>query len=89
MNSKDLNGKKEFLYNIISKGQFHDAFAYLKAVSESLLTWETTDKLKLAEDNYLRMLDYAVDGVDDPSRETFLDNLADYPCEIFFYIFRE
>lgn len=77
MNSKDLNGKKEFLYNIISKGQFHDAFAYLKAVSESLLTWETTDKLKLAEENYLRMLDYAVDGVDDPSRETFLDNLAD------------
>lgn len=77
MTLKDIIEQRPRLQSLIAKGRLHDAFSLILGLSESLMLWEITDKIKTAESNYRFMLGYAVEGIADSTRTDFIENLGE------------
>lgn len=77
MKLEDLIREKESFKTLIKKGNLHDAFSMLLGLSESMMQWEISDRIKTLEGNYLLMLDYAVKGVADENRSIFAEELGE------------
>lgn len=55
--------------NYVAQKRLRDAFGLLRHYSASLGDWRITDRIDHLEQSYSMMLRYAIDGVDDPSRD--------------------
>lgn len=83
MNSNDIIKQRIKIQNLIITGNLFEAFRLLHGISESLLFWEITEKIKTAEENYKLMLQYAVKGVEDPDRDYFIESTGDKLLTLF------
>ncbi len=76
MAENNIPNKKETFRMLLSKGRIHDAIRLLRSVSEQNMTWEITDEVNKVDSSYSYLLQYAIDGVDDPQRNDIYNNLV-------------
>ncbi|MBD5365963.1 MAG: tetratricopeptide repeat protein [Bacteroides sp.] len=76
MKKEDISSKKNNILSSISSGRLAPAFKQLRSLSELLMTWETTDEINRLEQSYRYMLDYAMRGVADPSRNKVYNDIV-------------
>lgn len=68
MTPTDITSHSETFNRLIDKCRIHDAINMVKTLAEQSLAWEISDEIKKIDDSYRYLLQYAVDGVDDPGR---------------------
>lgn len=68
MTDTELKDTVKEIKRFVSAGRLRDAFAYLRNLSERLMTWELTSSINSLEQSYRYMLDYAARGIVDPDR---------------------
>ena len=83
MTIKDITDRQNLLETLLSQNAFHDAFSLMLGISESIMFWEITDKIKEAQDTYRLMISYALKGVDDNTRDTYLETLKEELMRLF------
>lgn len=76
MAENNISNKKETFRKLVSKGRIHDAIRLLRSVSEQNMTWEITDEVNKVDSSYSYLLQYAIDGVDDPQRNDIYNDLV-------------
>ncbi len=76
MKKEDISSKKNNILASIGSGRLATAFKQLRSFSELLMTWETTDEINRLEQSYRYMLDYAMRGVADPSRNKVYNDIV-------------
>ncbi len=76
MTNNEIINKKDQIIRLLNCGRLYDAFAQLRYLSQSVMVWEITDELDQLEKSYQMMLNYAIQGVDDPARETFCKSIV-------------
>ena len=69
--------------------RLRDAFGLLRSYSASLGDWRITDRIDHLEQSYSMMLRYAVEGVDDPSRDEIYHSIVRGIFEILDRVSRE
>lgn len=62
--------------NYVAQKRLRDAFGLLRHYSASLGDWRITDRIDHLEQSYSMMLRYAIDGVDDPSRDEIYSSIV-------------
>lgn len=77
MTKKDIFNARKKMSEFLDAGRLHDAFKVLRRMSEQNLTWEITDKIDAMEKTYSYMLEYAMQGADDPQRAEVYESLVD------------
>lgn len=75
--------------NYVAQKRLRDAFGLLRHYSASLGDWRITDRIDHLEQSYSMMLRYAVDGVDDPSRDEIYHSIVRGIFEILDRVNRE
>lgn len=76
MKKSDITGKKNSVLKAISDRNLYEAFRQLRSFSEVQMTWEITDEITRLEESYRYLLDYAIRGVADPSRQEVYDGIV-------------
>lgn len=76
MKKQDISDKKNSIIKAVGDKNLYDAFRQLREFSEARMTWEITDRINRLEESYRYMLDYAMRGVTDPSRDDVYDGLV-------------
>lgn len=69
MKKQEISDKKNNILKAIKSGRLAVAFKLLRELSELLMTWEITDEINRLEESYRYMLEYAMRGISDPSRD--------------------
>ena len=69
MKNQDIYSKKNNILSAINSGRLAIAFKKMRSFSEQQMTWEITDEIGRLEESYRYMLDYAMRGIADPSRQ--------------------
>lgn len=62
--------------NYVAQKRLRDAFSLLRHYSATLGDWRITDRIDHLEQSYSMMLRYAVDGVNDPSRDEIYNSIV-------------
>lgn len=75
--------------NYVMQKRLRDAFGLLRSYSASLGDWRITDRIDHLEQSYSMMLRYAVEGVDDPSRDEIYHSIVRGIFEILDRVSRE
>lgn len=83
MSEQDISKKKELFLKLVDKGRLHDAIKGLRRFSERNMAWELTDEINRAESAYRYLLRYAVDGIDDPQRQSIYNKIVNQLIGIF------
>lgn len=86
MNVHDIIGYRDRLNSLTRERRYNEAFALLIGVTESKMCWELTEKIKNLEESYKQMLRFAVEGMDDPGREDFLEIISEELDKIAFKV---
>ena len=68
--------QKSRVIKFLEQMRLRDAFVELKHMSQSAMAWEISDEISRLEDSYKLMLNYATQGVDDPSRSVLYNNIV-------------
>ena len=68
--------QKSRVIEFLEQKRLRDAFVELKHMSQSAMAWEISDEISRLEDSYKLMLNYATQGVDDPSRSVLYNNIV-------------
>ena len=68
--------QKSRVIEFLEQKRLRDAFVELKHMSQSAMAWEISDEICRLEDSYKLMLNYATQGVDDPSRSVLYNNIV-------------
>lgn len=76
MTKNEIITKKKKVRNYLSQNRLKEAFDELKYMSESAMAWEITDEISRLEESYRLMLNYTIQGVDDPSRMELYDGIV-------------
>lgn len=76
MNKTDILKQRDRIVSYLNKNRLRDAFKELKHLSEGAMTWEISDEISKAEEAYRLMLNYAMQGADDPARESLYNNIV-------------
>lgn len=76
MTKNEIINNKNHIIRLLNCGRLYDAFAQLRYLSESVMVWEITDEIDQLEKSYQMMLNYAIQGVDDPARESFCKGIV-------------
>lgn len=76
MKIQDIQSKKNSILQAIKQRRLSAAFRRLRSFSEQQMTWEITDEISRIEESYRYMLDYAMRGVSDPSRDSVYDKIV-------------
>lgn len=69
-----LKAKKRIIAYIEQK-RLREAFAELKNLTCGTMAWEISNEVTQIEDSYKMMLDYAMQGVEDPARKTLYNDI--------------
>lgn len=77
MDIKTLLEARGNLELMIAEGKLHDAFSMLMGFSESMMMWDISERIKIAEANYRYMLGYAVNGSADNTRSDFIEGISE------------
>lgn len=83
MNVKDILSQKVKFLEFLNENRFHDAFSLLLGLSESMMFWEITDRIKAVRDDYRRMIAYALKGAEDNTRGIFIESMKEVLATIF------
>lgn len=70
-------------YELLNQGLLMAAFSRLVKYGEKKMLWEFTDKLKEQRQNYLYMIQYALNGVEDVNREKMLTEIKASLADIY------
>ena len=76
MTKNEIIEKQKKVRNYLSQNRLKEAFDELKYMSESAMAWEITDEISRLEESYRLMLNYTMQGVDDPSRMELYDGIV-------------
>ncbi len=76
MTKNEIIEKQKKVRNYLSQNRLKEAFDELKYMSESAMAWEITDEISRLEESYRLMLNYTIQGVDDPSRMELYDGIV-------------
>ena len=76
MTKNEIINNKNHIIRLLNCGRLYDAFAQLRYLSESVMVWEITDEIDQLEKSYQMMLNYAIQGVNDPARESFCKGIV-------------
>lgn len=76
MTKNEIINNKNHIIRLLNCGRLYDAFAQLRYLSESVMVWEITDEIDQLVKSYQMMLNYAIQGVDDPARESFCKGIV-------------
>lgn len=76
MTKNEIIEKQKKIRNYLSQNRLKEAFDELKYMSESAMAWEITDEISRLEESYRLMLNYTIQGVDDPSRMELYDGIV-------------
>ena len=69
MTDKEIYKKRQLIIADVKQKHLHNTFSQLTVWAEELGDWQLTDEVKRLEESYLMMLRYALDGIEDPSRQ--------------------
>lgn len=75
MSPKDINKKRNKIYEYIDKKQLKSAIDSVKDLVAEQQNWSLSEKLTELETNYKYMLHYLVEGKGDPEQEKIYDKL--------------
>ncbi len=75
MSSNTISQHKETFSRLLSRGRLYDAIKLLRSISEQNLAWEVTDDVNRIDSSYSYLLQYAMQGYDDPGRKDIYDSL--------------
>ena len=70
-----LKAKKRIILYIEQK-RLSEAFAELKNLADGAMVWEISNEVSQVEESYKMMLNYAMQGVDDPARITLYNDIV-------------
>lgn len=76
MTEKEIYKKRELIIADVKQKHLQNAFDRLTNWAKELNDWQLTDEVKRLEDSYLMMLRYAINGVEDPSRQDVYNNIT-------------
>ena len=65
---KEITQSQQYIYNALQECHLQKAFARLRTLSTHLQEWDVDSKLNELETSYHYMIQYMLDGVDDPER---------------------
>ena len=88
MTKNEIINNKNHIIRLLNCGRLYDAFAQLRYLSESVMVWEITDEIDQLEKSYQMMLNYAIQGVDDPARESFCKGIVRRMHELLYRVVR-
>jgi tetratricopeptide (TPR) repeat protein len=69
MTNQEIKQKNDNIINLLEKKQLKNAFESIRELIEASKEWIFTEDLDLAETTYKYMLQYTLNGVDDPERD--------------------
>lgn len=75
MSNNDISRQKDTFNKLLARGRLHDAIKLLKKLSEEGAAWEITDEVNRIDSSYSYLLQYAMQGSDDPGRKDIYDSL--------------
>ncbi len=75
MTKVEILNRKKRIVDYLKQNRLHDAFLELKYLSESAMVWEISDEVENVEKSYRLMLDYAMQGAEDPARNSFYSEI--------------
>ena len=75
MTDKEIYKKKQLIIADVKQKHLHNTFSQLTNWAEELGDWQLTDEIKRLEESYLMMLRYALEGVEDPSRQDVFNGI--------------
>ena len=64
------------IYGLLAERRLKDAFGKLALLVNELQDWVSRDKLNEMETSYRYMIQYMLDGVEDPERKSIYDHLV-------------
>ncbi len=76
---------KKRIIKYLEQKRLSEAFAELKYLAEGVMVWEISNEVSQVEDSYKMMLNYAMQGVEDPARKTLYNEIIN---NIFFLLDR-
>lgn len=65
---QEIRKSQQYIYNALQECHLQKAFARLRTLSTHLQEWDVDSKLNELETSYHYMIQYMLDGVDDPER---------------------
>lgn len=74
MSNKDIYDKRERVVSLIEHNRLREAFTALRAMTPGQ-SWKIINEIDKTEEAYALMLNYAMDGVDDPHRQAVYDDI--------------
>ncbi len=77
MTNEQILSTCDTIATAIGEGRLYDAYSTLISLTEGKMWWELTEKVKVQEESYRMMLDYAARGADDPERANLYASLQD------------
>ena len=75
MLSKEVAQAQENIYHALQHRHLQEAFSTLHSLSESLQEWDIDTKLNELETSYRYMIQYMLDGIEDPGRDNVYKHL--------------
>ncbi len=76
MNKTDILKQRDRIVEYLNKKRLRDAFKELRHFSEGAMTWEISEEINRAEESYRLMLNYAMQGADDPARDSLYNDIV-------------
>lgn len=74
MTSNDVKNIKNKIYSILLSKQIHNAIPFITQLVNDTSSWQLHDNLNQIKIEYKYLLDYFIEGVNDPEREIIYDN---------------
>lgn len=77
MNQTILSQLKDKIYKLVKTRRLREAFSEALSLSETMMSFETSETLQRAEETYRQMLRYAASGAADPERQEMIARLGE------------
>ena len=75
MQSKEVATTRQAIYNALNNKHLQEVFAHLRLLTAHLQEWNIDTKLNELETSYRYMIQYMLDGIEDPSRKQVYNHL--------------
>ncbi len=76
MITTEIIKRQREIYDLLAERRLKDVFGKLASLVDELQDWQSRDKLNEMETSYRYMIQYMLDGVEDPERKRIYDHLV-------------
>lgn len=76
MTVSEIIQKQKEIYTLLAERRLKESFEKLNLLVTPLQDWQSTDKLNEMETSYRYMIQYMLDGAEDPERKKIYDQLV-------------